>query len=529
MYSYIIKNGMVVDGSGKEPFKADVAINNGKIAAVEPYISPELGEKVVDAAGKYVTPGFIDIHRHADSACFKPWFGEPELRQGLTTVINGNCGHSIAPCPVSVRPIMEEYLEPIVGKVPDRVRIDTFAHYMDSLKAENLAINCEMLVGHGMSSAAVRGYGDGQPSDEEILSIRKNLEEGLKAGARGVSIGLGYTPECYYSKETLIKTLEPLKGTGLPLCTHVRGEGDSVLKAISEVIDIAKTLKIQLEVSHLKCIGKRNWGAGMDKALELIENAREEGLDVACDFYPYTAGSTQMTILLPGRFLSHGIEGLIDSLHDEKIREEITHELMTPSDKFENTVELVGWENIRMSTLNTPENKQYQGMKVTDIAKLRGQDPYNCVYDMLIEENGTIAMLDTYACEEDVIKVMKHPLSSIISDAIYPEGILHPRVYGTYPRILEKYVREEKVLTISEAVHKMTGKPAAVHNLNTKGLIKTGMDGDVIVFDLNRIHTGATFETPEVMGEGIDYSFVGGIPRIFEGRYLGKSVPRTQK
>ena len=138
-------------------------------------------------------------------------------------------------------------------------------------------------------------------------------------------------------------------------------------------------------------------------------------------------------------------------------------------------------------------------------------------------------MLDTYACEEDVIKVMKHPLSSIISDAIYPEGILHPRVYGTYPRILEKYVREEKVLTISEAVHKMTGKPAAVHNLNTKGLIKTGMDGDVIVFDLNRIHTGATFETPEVMGEGIDYSFVGGIPRIFEGRYLGKSVPRTQK
>lgn len=518
VFDYVIKNGKIIDGSGVPAFAADIAIEKGKIAAIAERIDPERGSYVIDAQGRVVTPGFIDTHRHADAAIFRPGFGEAEIRQGITTIVNGNCGQSMVPCPPERKEEIQEFVKPVLGEIPERAAFSTFREYRTAVQEEHLPLHVETLIGNGTASAAVRGYG-GVPTKEEKIAIRKELEKALSDGACGVSIGLGYSPECLYDTKTMIELLRPLCGSNKPLTTHIRGEGDSVLKAIREVVEIARTLDVKLEVNHLKCIGKRNWGSGMKEALAIMDRARADGVKVACDVYPYIAGSTQLMILMPNCFKKDGTEGFLQNLRNPEFRKSVTRELTTPSDAFENIVELVGWEHIRMSTLSKRENKKYEGLRVTEIAKLRGQDPFDCAYDMLIEENGTIAMTDEYASEEDVEYALKHPMSSIISDAIYPSGILHPRVYGTYPRVIEEYVRNRGLMSLEEAVRKMTYLPARIMNFETKGLLRRGYDADLLVFDPARIHTGATFERPDVLAEGIEWSFVSGKAVIENGAY----------
>lgn len=520
MLDYLIKNGVIVDGTGNKAYKGEIGILNGKIECMGNSIHEE-AEHIIDAGGSYVTPGFIDIHRHADANVFLEEFGELEIRQGLTTIVNGNCGLSIIPCPKKYKAEIFDFLKAIIGDVNCEDSFETYEEYIKVLKKQALPINVGMLLGDGTVRAAVKGYATGKLTKEELKQAREYIRTSLEAGALGVTLGIVYAPEYNYDLEDFVEVLQPMKEFNVPLVTHIRGEGDIFKESIEEVIEIARRLGVPLHISHLKCIGKRNWGHGVDTVLSLINQARQEGMDVTCDVYPYTAGSTQLIQVLPPEYLEGGFAEIVKRLGDKKQRDELTKILKTPSKSFENLVSSIGWENIRVTTVLTEANKKYVGKSIQEIAKLQKKDPYECAYDLLIEENCNIAMVDFITSEEDIKKILKFPYTNVISDTVYPTGgVPHPRMYGTFPRILEKYVRTEQVLSLEEAVYKMTALPAKLYQLNQKGILKEGMDADILIFDLDKVSTKATYDNPRCFATGFSYVFVNGTVAVKEDIYL---------
>ncbi|MEG2435031.1 MAG: D-aminoacylase [Ruthenibacterium sp.] len=509
MFDTMITGGTVVDGSGKAPFVADVAIRNGKIAAIAPEIDA-LCLNHLNAKGKIVTPGFVDIHRHADINLFTRGFGTAELRQGITTIVNGNCGLSAVPCPAPHRDEILSFLEPVIGSAKGMPFFDDFTSYLVEVRKVGLPLHCGMLVGNGTVRAAVKGYATGALSAQELQKVQNTLRTSLQNGALGVTLGIVYAPEYNYTTEQFIEVLQPMREFKVPLVTHIRGEGDNFSASLQEVLTIAKALCVPLHISHLKCIGKRNWGTGVAKALRLIDDARAAGMDVTCDAYPYTAGSTQLVQILPPQYLAGGAQGIIAALSDAKKRRELEKILAEPSEEFENLVNLVGWDNIVLTTLHLPEHQAFIGKSVPEIAAMQGKTPFDCACDLLVAEQCKIAMVDHITTENDIKTILQKPYCSVISDSVYPTGgVPHPRLYGTFPRILAKYVRDEKALSLADAVHKMTALPASVYGLEA-GRIQVGRAADINVFDLAKIETKATYTQPKQLATGFDAVFVAG-------------------
>jgi len=522
MFDYILKNGIIITGDGSRPYLGELAIEGGTIKKMGSAIEEEAGY-IIDVQGKYITPGFIDIHRHADANVFLPNFGELEVRQGLTTIINGNCGLSIVPCPAGHRKEIFDFLLPVIGTVRTDEQFEDFYSYTKAIEKQQLPINVGMIIGNGTIRAAVKGYEIGKLTKEELAKARDYLRNSLEAGAMGVSLGIVYAPEYNYELEDFVEVLEPMKDYNVPLVTHIRGEGDTGYESLEEVIEIARRLSVPLHISHLKIIGERNWGRGSKRALELIDKARESGMDISCDLYPYTAGSTQLIQILPPEYLEGGLEKIAARLQKRAERDALTEILRKPSAHFENLVSSIGWHNIYPTTMHLEKNRAFIGSSIEEIAKLQGKDPYECAYDLLVEERCEISMIDFIASEEDIQRIMKYPYSSLISDTVYPTGgIPHPRMYGTYPRVLQKYVREDKVLTIEEAIHKMTQLPAQVYHLKNKGLLEVTKDADIAIFDLSKIDTKATYQDPVHMATGFSYVFVNGEMTVCDDRYNGR-------
>ena len=518
MYDYLIRNALVVDGSGKAAFSADVAIQNEKIAAVGDLAGTE-ATHVVDAAGRYLTPGFIDVHRHGEAAAFRPGYGKAELAQGLTTVINGNCGLSMIPVRGEHRQEILDYLAPVVGDMPAGCDFSTLTEYKEQLSRVPQRIHNGMQVGMGTLRGCAAGFKDGKLTDDEYKFIWELLEEGLSQGALGVSLGLGYAPECFYDTEGLIRSLQPLKNSGTVITVHMRQEGDEVVEALEEMITVAKALNTPMQISHLKAIGTRNWEKSVPKMLGMLRQARAEGVDITCDVYPYPAGSTQLIHVLPPEFQAGGMDALTAALLDPEKRAIMKERMKTGSD-FENISLLVGFENIQATSLRLPENKPFEGMNIVQIAQAQGKDVYDALFDLLGSEHCTPAMIDRITHDNDIDAILKEPYSSVISDATYPEdGLMHPRVYGNIPRLLEHYVKERKLLTIEEAVRKITGLPAWRFGLTAKGKIEVGADADLCLFDLENIHQTGTWTEPAQLAAGMDMVFVMGKPALENGMY----------
>ena len=290
MFDIVIVNGSVLDGSGREAKRLDVGVRDGKIAALGDLKNAEAKE-VIDAAGKTVCPGFLDLHRHADAALFRPGYGDCDLYQGITTIGNGNCGLSLAPQAGPYASAIAAYLHPVTGDFSG-IPVDSLADYHRALKARPLPVNALMLAGGGTIRASVAGFGKMRLDDENFSAIHKKLESSLSEGAAGVSLGLGYAPECYYTTDELIRALEPIRNTGTVLSVHMREEAMKLLPSLDEMIAVARELRVPLQISHLKATGRENWGKLAPLALKRIADAREAGLDVCCDVYAYTAGST---------------------------------------------------------------------------------------------------------------------------------------------------------------------------------------------------------------------------------------------
>ena len=515
MIDILIKNGNIYDGINA-PFTGDIAVCNGKIAEVG-HIQAEAAIEI-DAEGKCVAPGFIDIHRHGDMAAFRDGFGEAELMQGLTTIINGNCG--MGPAPVEKGSSLEGYLRPVLGDMLPMADTGSAQGYLTSLEQASPPLNIGMLTGCGTIWAGILGYGGKHPHDDDFARFYAILERELSAGTLGVSLGLGYAPECFLTTEELIKGLAPLKNTDIPIAFHMRQEGDGVCRSVEEVIAIARALKAPVHISHLKAMGKRNWNRLIPRALELIQKAAEDGVDITFDAYPYTAGSTQLMHVLPPDFIEGGTVAVTERLRDKAKRKELEERIACGTD-FDNIAGMVGWDNVVIAVVNTDANRQYEGNTIMEAAQLRCESPIDCLCNILIEENCAVTMIDFITCDEDIARIYGAKGASVISDSIYPVGGRpHPRLYGSFPRIIQRYVYEREDITLQRAIEIMTSAPAAALRLKNKGRIAVGMDGDVNVFDPRQIKERGSYSDPACMACGMEYVLLGGKIKLQNGQLM---------
>ena len=519
MLDLLIKNALILDGTGAEAFAADLAVRNGVICDVGHFPHGEAAQ-VIDAAGRYVTPGFLDIHQHADAACLRPGFGEAQLRQGLTTVVNGNCGLSLTPITGPWKQAVLEYLRPVTGEIDPSLPLERLSDYRKRVRAP---LHQGMLVGLGTLRAAAAGYGAEPLSDEQMYSIHRLMEQTLSDGALGVSLGLGYAPECFFTTDELIRALSPLQNSGIPIAVHVRNEGDGLLRSVDEMIEVARALRTPVHISHLKAIGRQNWKRVIPEVLARLEQARQDGLDLSCDAYPYTAGSTQLTHILPPEFLLGGTDAICRRLMDYHQRELLNDRLEYGAD-FENIVLLAGWENIYGYGLTKPQNVPYEGLSMAEGAELAGKTPLDFACDLLAAEHCGVTMIDDIACEEDLEMILRDSASNVISDSTYPSrGQPHPRVFGAFSRVLERYVVEKNTLSLPEAILKMTSAPVKALRIAKKGRIQRNYDADLNIFSLHNIQEAGSFADPARHAQGMDWVLVGGVPAIAEGVWTGKS------
>ena len=520
MLDTLIRGAQVVDGTGRAAFPADVGILDGMIEEVGDLQGAQAFE-TIEANGRVLTPGFIDIHRHADAAVFREDFGRSELSQGLTTLVNGNCGMSLAPLFGAHADECARYLAPITGNIEPALRFDSLASYFKAAQGHGLPLSCAELIGMGTLRTLAAGFAAGELSPLALRELHYHMEQALADGACGVSLGLGYAPEIFYSTDGLIRALAPLHRSGVPICVHMRQEGDGVVDALREMLEVARALQTPLEVSHLKAIGGRNARKAVPEMLSLIARAREKGVDVMCDVYPYTAGSTQLIHVLPPEVQEGGTEKLTKRLLDGAARREMRARMETGSD-FENITLLVGFENVVAIGLQTDEYRRFEGKSIAEVAQALQKDPFDALFDLLAAEKCGAGMIDYISDEEDVRDILRAPFSGVISDATYPGGgRVHPRVYGTFARLIEKYVVREKLLTLEQAVHKVTGQAAERFGFEHKGRVAAGMDADLLLFSPESIRENGTYAQPKVCASGFDEVLVLGQRVIENGVYRG--------
>ncbi len=528
MLDLLIKNALISDGSKGTAYIGNIGILNGIIETVGS-LEEISAHRMINAKGKVAAPGFIDLHSHADLAVLNDNSGLIKLRQGVTTEIFGNCGFSAAPVCENTMELLKSYSDPIMGRLNRSWSWRSYKEYTDLLKKSAFGHNIGGFIGNGALRIAVKGFDGSQMTSHESDQLNALLEEALQAGALGLSMGLMYVPENFFSLQELIKICKVLKKYNSILTVHMRGEGNNLLKSIDEVIRISNVAEVPLHISHFKAAGKSNWGTKCEQGIELIEKARSRGMDITCDVYPYTAGSSILASLLPPWCMEGGIQKAIERITNPITRRKILNDLKHESDIWDNLVLSTGWDSVIMCSANSQANKAFVGKSIADIACLRGESPEECVLNLLVEENGNVAIVFFHMSEQDVIKIMQLDYSIIISDSLYSQtGIPHPRLYSTFPRLFARYVRDKKVLGLEEAVRKVTSMPAERLGIKNRGYLKKGYTADITIFDLEKMQEHSTYMMPDLAPEGIDYVIVEGeiafensrLTGIKKGRYL---------
>jgi len=502
MYDILIEGGRVLDGTGNPWFWADVGIVGDRIEAVG-RLRGSRADRRIDARGLMVAPGFIDIHSHSDFTVLVDRRAESKITQGVTTEVVGNCGSSAAPMSPEVRAYRERYMRAQLGE-EFRFEWESMDDYMKLIDRDGVSLNIAPLVGHGTVRQNVMGFERRPPTDDELREMGRLVREAMEDGAWGLSTGLIYPPSCYAEKEEIIELARILADYGGVYFTHIRGEGDTLFDALREAIEIGERAGVPVEIAHLKASGRRNWGKTAE-ALRIIEEARGRGVDVTFDQYPYTASSTGLTAYLPDWAHEGGTEKLLERLRDPECRRRIASE----EGKLERD-----WDAVMIAFAKN--HPQYEGKTIMEVAKIEGKEPIEAVFDLLLSEEGQVNIVAHGLSEEDVRRVMRSPYMMVGSDgrAVSPRGILglgkpHPRYYGTFPRVLGHYVREG-VLTLQEAVRRMTSYPAQRLGLRDRGLLREGMKADITIFDPERVRDEATFKDPHRFASGIPYVLVNG-------------------
>lgn len=509
-YGLLIKNGRVINGTGNPWFKEDIGISEGKIKKLG-FVDGNT-EKVINAEGMIVSPGFIDLHSHSDQDILVYPNAENCIMQGITTAVVGNCGMSMAPISSDKVDLLKEYLLPFLVKNFDyEWDWETLGKFHKKVEKQGISLNIASLVGHGTIRLAIKGFNSSKVSREEMNKMKILLEQSIKDGAFGMSTGLIYPPGCYSTTDELIELGSVLKKYGLVYVTHIRNESDRLMEAVEEAIKIGEENNIAVEISHHKSSGRENWGK-VNASLKLMEQARSRGVEVNCDVYPYTAGNTTITAVLPTWTLDGGVGKMLERLKNEEIRKKIKKEITENKIEGENWIKAAGWDSLVINECQLKE--EYEGKSLENILKDKNKftNPFEGFFDWLLEIEGNATMTIFSMDEDDVKTIISNHLSAIITDesaASIPEGKPHPRKYGTFPKILGKYVREENFLTLENAIRKMTSLPASKIGLKRKGIIKEGFDADIVIFDPKSIIDKATYIEPKYP-EGIKYVIVNG-------------------
>ena len=521
MADIIIRNGRVIDGTGNPWFRADVAVEGDHIRHVGRI--EEQAPTVIDARDMCVCPGFIDMHAHADLTVLYKDVQDYKLRQGITTEVSGNCGFMASPLEPQTEELLKRYLAFITPPAGASWDWRTFADYLDVVRRSGPATNQAPLVGHGTVRIAAMGFDQRTPSSQEMDHMKALVEEAMEAGAFGLSTGLVYVPGTYADTEEIIQLAKVASRYGGFYATHMRNEGDHLMDSIQESIEIGRRAGLSVQISHHKVTGRANHGKVKD-SLALLEWTRDEGLEITADQYPYHASSTTLQAVLPTWAQEGGVDRVIGRLKDSSTRERIRGELLNANGETRMGASIDG---ILISSLVTRDNQRFIGLSVQEISDARNQGPIDVIFDLLIEESCAVGMVAFSMSEEDVRTVMVHPTTIIGTDGLYSPGNPHPRVYGTYPRILGRYVREEKLLTLEEAVRKMTSFPARKLGLPSKGVLRPGADADIVIFNPNTVIDRATFQRARQYPEGIEYVLVNGQICVHEGEFTGQTAGRV--
>jgi N-acyl-D-amino-acid deacylase len=508
-FDLLITNARIIDGTGSPSVAGSVAIRDGRIAGVGRVSGASA--RTIDAHGLVVAPGFIDPHSHSDFSLLTDGNAESKIRQGVTTEVIGESG-SVAP----QKPTAERGWSDFTG-------------YFSAIERGKTSVNLLSYVGLGQVREFVMGNDERAPKTEELERMSRLVAEAMKQGAYGVATGLIYSPNAYAKTDELIALSRPASAAGGLYASHLRYDGEKLREGIEEAIAIGEGARIPVHVFHLKVTGAKNFGR-MKEVIALVDAARKRGVEFSADQYPYVASSTGLSQTIPPWAHEGGGAKLAERLKDPATRAKIRKEMDDPHPTWENRLISAGtWHNVQLASIRQPAYKKFEGMRVDDAAKAAGKEPYDFVFEILIAHNGNVGCVWFIIDEGDLKLAMQQPWVSVGSDGSalaisgpLRSGVPHPRSFGTFPRVLGKYVREEHVITLEQAVHKMSGLTASQLHIADRGLIKDGLAADLVIFDPATVADRATFTDPFQYPAGIPTVIVNGRVVLDEGRHTGE-------
>ena len=508
MFDLLIKSATVVDGTGAKPWVGDVAIQQGRFVALDRHIEAD-ARRVIPADSYALAPGFIDIHCHSDFALFDNPLSENKLKQGVTLDVLGNCGASLAPLEGDARASIQAESDSDIASWDHPLDWSAYGEYVRAIEESGLSINVMGLVGHGTLRLAAMGHSDAPPTTEQMGRMKSLLAESLEEGAAGMSTGLIYAPGCFSDTRELIELAELTGRRGGIYASHIRNEAEGIITALEEVIRIGREGRVPVHVSHLKLAGFKNWHL-WETVVKKLENARADGIDITCDVYPYFHSCTTMLALLPPWSLEGGVPSLIPRLQDPHQRRQMIAEIKNGIPGWENMYHNSGWQKIVVSSVQSAENKEVEGKSIAAIAAERQVDPFNLVLDLVEAENGVVSIISESMNEENMVRFLSLPFAMVGSDGSPSRGRPHPRLYGTFPRVFRRIVRELGALSIEAAVHKMSGQPARRLGLQEAGIIGRGLKADAVIFDPLTFGDTATYDHPQSFPLGLLATIVNG-------------------
>jgi len=517
-FDVLLRNARVSYGTGAPWYHADIGIMVDTIAAIGS-LRGTSADMVIDCDGMAVSPGFIDAHSHSDLMVFEDPFLAPKLMQGITTELLGQDGIAAAPIRPEHKQDWRRHLSGLLGNPDMEWNWSSFGEYLSALEGVGPALNLACLLPHGNLRLWTMGMEDRKPSSDELANMISLLRDCFEAGAVGLSTGLIYPPCSYADEDELATLCSVMTEYGGFIVVHLRNEDMRLFEALDEMLRVCEKSGAPLHISHLKVAGRGQFG-NAGELLQRIEDARERGLDVTFDQYPYTAGSTMLFALLPEWLQEGGPDRMIERLKDSSVREKIMAEMASRSS--DSSVDMT---DIRVSAVGSEQNKHLEGKNLFELAETTDKPLIDAVCDLLIDEDLNVSMILFIAHEEDVQTIMKHPLQIACTDGLLG-GKPHPRLYGTFPRILGHYCRDLGALDMTEAIRKMTSAPANRIGLGDRGLLRTSMKADIVIFNPEDIIDTSTYDEPRQHPRGIHHVFVNGTHVVSEGRIIGQRAGR---
>lgn len=527
-HDVIVRGGMVYDGAGGEPYLADIAIDNDTIAAIGD-LDDALGDLEINAEGLAVAPGFINMLSWANESLIEDGRSQSDIRQGVTLEVMGE-GNSMGP----LNAAMKQELRDRQSDIRYDIEWTTLGEYLEYLENRGVSTNVASFIGAATPRKYVIGYDDRAPTPEELEEMQELVREAMREGAMGVASSLMYPPGLFAGTGELVALSTAAAEFDGMYISHLRDEGAHMLEAIEELVTIAREAGIGAEIYHLKSSGEQNWPL-FDEAVKKIEDARAEGLRITADVYTYPAGATGLNVTVPPWVQEGGFEASLERMRDPELRTRIIAEMNTPSDEWENMFLLAGsLDNILLVNFRSEELKPLTGKTLAEVVEMRGTSPENTIMDLIVEDGSRVGAVYFTQSEAIVRRAVALPWVSFNSDesSLAPEGVFlesnpHPRAYGSFARVLAKYVREESVISLQEAIRKLSGLPASNLKLDRRGLLREGYYADVVVFDPETVQDHATFVEPHQYATGVLHVFVNGTQVLKDGEHTGATPGRV--